>query len=163
VSAWFAEERIDAGNFALRLAQGLAASSETQSQVAKGFKARPQSVWRPSYAAGLRVYRGEGPEFRLLHATIPMRHDTDRPFQVGSQRDSPNAAQRYSFDVRDGDVIVAGSDGLWDVLDDVAPCLALAEPSKMAWHLGSLAFQASERRGELDDITVIVAKVALKN
>jgi serine/threonine protein phosphatase PrpC len=127
--------------------------------------------------AGIRVYRKtatsswnlfnritDTSSHKLIAASKPMRHGNDCPYQIGSHEtaDDPNSATTYEFSIQADDVIVMGTDGLWDAIPDVAEILdvtELEEPAKIAWQIGTLAFQASERMGEFDDITVIVARI----
>ncbi|KAG1680586.1 hypothetical protein FOA52_015034 [Chlamydomonas sp. UWO 241] len=69
--------------------------------------------------AGIRVYRSG----RQVFATVPREHEFNMPLQFASPEvlpdtDTPDDADTYSFDLLPGDVIVAGSDGLWDNLYD---------------------------------------------
>ncbi|KAF5829895.1 phosphatase 2C-like domain-containing protein [Dunaliella salina] len=119
------------------------------------------------------------------------QHGFNFPFQIGSfdsMSDSPTASQKFSVPVQLGDVIVLGTDGLWDncfdeeitavikycvgqqgsmSMDKVAQVLAFyarhrASDPKYASPFAYAAFQAdlAYMGGKLDDITVVVARVA---
>jgi len=119
------------------------------------------------------------------------QHGFNFPFQIGSfdsMSDSPSASQKFSVPVEVGDVIVLGTDGLWDncfdeeitavikycvgqqgsmSMDKVAQVLAFyarhrASDPKYASPFAYAAFQAdlAYMGGKLDDITVVVARVA---
>lgn len=75
----------------------------------------------------IRFYDGV-PEIYLR--THVQQHDFNTPYQICNDldisnsntiKDSPEVAEEYEVNVEDGDVIIAGSDGLWDNLyvDDV--------------------------------------------
>lgn len=66
---------------------------------------------------GVRVIRGS----KCVFHTEPMYHEFNMPFQLGNpiilaETDWPCHAETYSFELRDGDLVVMGSDGLFDNL-----------------------------------------------
>ncbi|XP_051190131.1 putative protein phosphatase 2C 24 [Lolium perenne] len=126
------------------------------------------------------VFRGG----RLLLRALPQQHYFNCPFQlsaVGGDRVKDAAVSE--FPVEEGDVVVAGTDGLFDNVFDAAlegivqTCMAMSlTPGEMAQAIGRLAydmarssrespFSATSREqqgtnftgGKMDDITVIVA------
>ncbi|XP_051190126.1 putative protein phosphatase 2C 24 [Lolium perenne] len=126
------------------------------------------------------VFRGG----RLLLRALPQQQYFNCPFQlsaVGGDRVKDAAVSE--FPVEEGDVVVAGTDGLFDNVFDAAlegivqTCTALSlTPGEMAQAIGRLAydmarssrespFSAASREqqgtnftgGKMDDITVIVA------
>jgi hypothetical protein len=74
----------------------------------------------------------------LAYMSPQQQHEFNFPYQIGSadsMADSPAAAQRFSLDVREGDVIVAATDGLFD---NVYPDEAAALVSGDEVHLWAL-------------------------
>ncbi|KAF8062670.1 IFT46 [Scenedesmus sp. PABB004] len=68
---------------------------------------------------GVKVVR----DWRVLHATAPQQHDFNLPYQLSHPRlfpdtDTADSADRYVWDVQEGDIVVAASDGLYDNLWD---------------------------------------------
>ncbi|XP_047047550.1 putative protein phosphatase 2C 24 [Lolium rigidum] len=121
---------------------------------------------------------------RLLLRALPQQHYFNCPFQLSAVGgDRVKDAAVGEFPVEEGDVVVAGTDGLFDNVFDAAlegivqRCTALSlTPGKMAQAVGRLAydmarssrespFSAASREqqgtnftgGKMDDITVIVA------
>ena len=118
---------------------------------------------------------------KVLLRTAEQQHGFNFPFQLGSRGDHVSSAQLLSLPALPGDVLVLGTDGLWDNLYDDEVLAVLAQSS------GDLAAAAQElvRRaslvghdpsafspfakhsagrfmgGKLDDVTVIVAVVQL--
>ncbi|CAI5530327.1 unnamed protein product [Closterium sp. Naga37s-1] len=114
------------------------------------------------------------------------QHDFNFPFQLGSEGgDSPLSADVYSLPVAPGDVVVMGTDGLFDnVFDNEVSSLVShallrgLSPQSTAEHLAALARDRALDRfrlspfaraaqeagyryigGKLDDITVVVSYV----
>jgi len=58
---------------------------------------------------------------QVLHVSEAQEHEFGRPFQLGHHEaaNSPDHLDFYCTSVQPGDVIVVGSDGLWDNLEDV--------------------------------------------
>jgi protein phosphatase PTC7 len=135
--------------------------------------------------SGFLVVRGGALAFR----SPPQQHGFNFPFQLGapgSVADSPADAELFAVGVAAGDVVVAGTDGLWDnVFPGEAADLASAAaargepPGGAARALAALArTRAADPRvlspfaeaaqamgypytgGKMDDITVVVAYVA---
>uniref|UniRef100_A0A7S0WYH8 Protein phosphatase n=1 Tax=Chlamydomonas leiostraca TaxID=1034604 RepID=A0A7S0WYH8_9CHLO len=117
------------------------------------------------------------------------QHDFNFPYQIGSfdsMSDPPQSSQRFELGVLPDDVIVMGTDGLWDncfdeevasvinycqdvnmPMDKTAQVLAhyarhRASDPKFASPFAYSAFQAgfAYMGGKMDDITVVVARVA---
>ncbi|CAI5499212.1 unnamed protein product [Closterium sp. Naga37s-1] len=124
---------------------------------------------------------------RIIFKSPPQQHDFNFPFQLGSDGgDSPSAAEVFSLPVAAGDVVVLGTDGLFDNVFDselastvMHSLLAGREPQHTAEHIATLARTRAQDRirispfaraaqeagyryygGKLDDITVVVAYVA---
>ncbi|GJP38959.1 hypothetical protein CLOM_g23362, partial [Closterium sp. NIES-68] len=124
---------------------------------------------------------------RIIFKSPPQQHDFNFPFQLGSDGgDSPSAAEVFSLPVAAGDVVVVGTDGLFDNVFDselastvMHSLLAGREPQHTAEHIATLARTRAQDRirispfaraaqeagyryygGKLDDITVVVAYVA---
>ena len=139
--------------------------------------------FRPLFAPGTEAPR------RVLKFRSPQQeHEFGRPFQLGhlAEADPPSSAMRTELPLSHGDLVVLGSDGLWDnvsdegVLSIAAESESLGEPAAaMARRLAAAAFEGSvDRRrgtpysaaateafgmdysgGKKDDITVLVARV----
>eukprot|EP00033_Pygsuia_biforma_P000581 GCRY01000685.1.p1 GENE.GCRY01000685.1~~GCRY01000685.1.p1 ORF type:complete len:544 (+),score=122.79 GCRY01000685.1:293-1924(+) len=62
--------------------------------------------------SGVMVIRGED----VVLKSSPLLHSWNFPFQVGTNGDRPETAQRYRQKVQEGDVIVVCSDGCFDNL-----------------------------------------------
>ncbi len=59
-------------------------------------------------------------QFELFYKSSEQQHKFNQPFQVGTNGDSPNLAIIESHDIRDKDIIIVASDGLWDnIYDDM--------------------------------------------
>ncbi|KAM0872233.1 hypothetical protein ACQ4PT_038864 [Festuca glaucescens] len=137
-------------------------------------------AWAYVGDSAFAVFRGG----RLLLRALPQQHYFNCPFQLSAVGgDRVKDAAVGEFPVEEGDVVVAGTDGLFDNVFDaklegiVQMCTALSlTPGKMAQAIGRLAydmarssrespFSAASREqqgtnftgGKMDDITVIVA------
>ncbi|GAB4816100.1 hypothetical protein N2152v2_003146 [Parachlorella kessleri] len=124
----------------------------------------------------------------LVFMSPQQQHEFNFPYQIGSadsMADTPHAAQRFTVDVHEGDIIVAATDGLFDnVYPDEAAALvtaskkrgdspdaaaaALAQYARLKavdpTHLSPFAYGAQQLGyrffgGKLDDITVVCAYV----
>lgn len=132
--------------------------------------------------SGFMVVRGAEIVFR----TKEQQHSFNFPYQIGTgSADKPEHSQRLAVEVQPGDLIIVGTDGLWDNLfdDDIMEVIANApnEPATIAQQIARQAhivandkdiispFSKSARSngyplatgGKLDDITVIVGRVVL--
>jgi protein phosphatase PTC7 len=58
------------------------------------------------------VYRN----YREILQTHEQQHQFNKPYQVGTEGDNPASALKHHMQLSEGDVIVLGSDGLWDNL-----------------------------------------------
>jgi protein phosphatase PTC7 len=125
-----------------------------------------------------------------IHRSKEQQHSFNFPFQVGTGGDDPASAERQIHDVKHNDIVVIGSDGLWDNLFDVKvielirPFIrdtdVIADPelvaevialeaekySNQAKYISPFARHARENfyeynGGKPDDITVIVAQINL--
>jgi len=131
--------------------------------------------------SGFMVLRGQN----IVYRTKEQQHSFNFPYQIGTgSADRPDHSQRIAVTVQPGDVIIAGTDGLWDNLYDEDILEVLAESSTMdpataaqcvARKAHTVAndkdalspFSRSARQngyplacgGKLDDITVLVAKI----
>lgn len=77
----------------------------------------------------------------VKYRTTPQEHEFGHPFQLGSQAsaDRPEDCMFASIKIAAGDVIVMGSDGLWDNLFDrqVRPDHAIPSQLGFPSHGGS--------------------------
>lgn len=132
--------------------------------------------------SGFMVVRG----LEIIYRTKEQQHSFNFPYQIGTgSADKPQHAQRISIEVQPDDLIILGTDGLWDNLfdDDIIDILASApsDPATIAQLIARQAhivandkdiispFSKSARSngyplatgGKLDDITVLCARVVL--
>jgi protein phosphatase PTC7 len=90
-------------------------------------------------------------KYEVIAKSEPMMHDENTPFQVGS-KEAPTADKSASalvslVDVSIGDMVILGSDGLFDNMDDdeIEECFQNvpmeneASPNKLAWYIGRKA------------------------
>ena len=70
--------------------------------------------------SGFMLVRGDPGHREVAHRSPHQEHEFGRPFQLGHHdaSDSPNDAMLTTFPLEPGDVIVMGSDGLWDNLSE---------------------------------------------
>jgi len=158
-------------------------SKKSSSSSSNGSAPSGQQRFRPLFAPGTEAPR------RVIKFRSPQQeHEFGRPFQLGhlAQADPPSSAARTELPLRHGDLVVLGSDGLWDnvsdegVLSIAAESESSGEPAAaMARRLAAAAFEGSVDRkrgtpysaaateafgmvysgGKKDDITVLVARV----
>lgn len=78
--------------------------------------------------SGYAIYRKESDGFKLLFKSKEQQKSFNFPYQIGSEGDNPTCAAEDKHIVQLGDLIVLGTDGLFDnmnadqikiVLDDV--------------------------------------------
>lgn len=74
---------------------------------------------RASYIgdSGYVIYRLEEDELKEQYMYAEHTHGFNFPFQIGSQGDNPDTALEQSHEIQHNDIIVVGSDGLFDNLD----------------------------------------------
>ncbi|GBG68976.1 hypothetical protein CBR_g3675 [Chara braunii] len=120
---------------------------------------------------------------RVVKASIHMQHAFNFPYQIGTRGDDPAEAERYEIDVKEGDILVMGSDGLFDNLfhEEIGQIASESKkagesPQAAADHISRLAQQRASRTdgvspfavaamfagfrfegGKMDDITVLVS------
>lgn len=132
--------------------------------------------------SGFMVIRG----LEIIFRTKEQQHSFNFPYQIGTgSADKPQHSQRLNVEVQPGDLVIVGTDGLWDNLfdDDIIAVVANApsDPATIAQHIARQAhlvandkdiispFSKSARSngyplatgGKLDDITVLVGRVVL--
>lgn len=134
--------------------------------------------------SGFMVLRG----MEIVYRTKEQQHSFNFPYQIGTgSADKPQHSQRITVEVQPGDLIIVGTDGLWDNLfdEDILEVVANAgsnnDPATIAQHIARQAhivandkdilspFSKSARSngyplatgGKLDDITVLVSRVVL--
>jgi len=130
---------------------------------------------------------------KIAFRTKEQSHSFNYPFQLGTaSENSPEDAVGIQLDAQEGDIVVMGSDGLFDnlfdgeILDIVNTQLSSSDDSrdknvsqilaKTAYNRSQSAFETPFRKlaydlglvdspfgGKLDDITVLVAKVVSAN
>jgi protein phosphatase PTC7 len=132
--------------------------------------------------SGFMVIRG----LEIVYRTKEQQHSFNFPYQIGTgSADKPHHAQRIQVEVQPDDLIILGTDGLWDNLfdEDIIDVVANApsDPATIAQLIARQAhivandkdiispFSKSARSngyplatgGKLDDITVLCARVVL--
>lgn len=134
--------------------------------------------------SGFLVVRGA----KVVYHSAPQKGSLNRPYQVGGvdRGDPPESASRIAVPIEPGDIIVAGTDGLFDNLFDAEILGVLAgakadghgTPEEMARAVAWAAVEAyvvgeetpfsvacrgakvsCNGGGKLDDVTVVVASV----
>ena len=70
--------------------------------------------------SGFMLVRGDPGKREVAHRSPHQEHEFGRPFQLGHHdaSDHPRDAMLTTFPLEPGDVIVMGSDGLWDNLSE---------------------------------------------
>lgn len=140
--------------------------------------------------SGYLLLRKEGLDLVQIFRTKEQQHSFNFPYQVGTGGDDPAKADSQIHDVKDGDIIILGSDGLWDnlfdikIIDLVRPFIrdvdTLADPALVAEVIATEAEKYSLQQhymspfakgareyyydymgGKPDDITVIVGQIML--
>jgi protein phosphatase PTC7 len=61
--------------------------------------------------------RKENDALKLFYQSPEQQRDFNFPYQIGSQGDPPQMAELNHHDVQNDDIVIAGSDGLFDNLD----------------------------------------------
>lgn len=132
--------------------------------------------------SGFMVIRG----LEIIYRTKEQQHSFNFPYQIGTgSADKPQHSQRITVEVQPDDLIILGTDGLWDNLfdEDILEVVANApsDPATIAQLIARQAhivandkdiispFSKSARSngyplatgGKLDDITVLCARVVL--
>ncbi|KAF5941163.1 hypothetical protein HYC85_022330 [Camellia sinensis] len=121
----------------------------------------------------------------IVYRSPVQQHRFNCPYQLGNTNDNPSLAKELKVRVIEGDIIVAGTDGLFDNLDssDIEQAVnrGLDEdimPPALAWNIARFAYYRSVdcdaespfakaaqeagyklTGGKIDDITVIVAYI----
>ena len=137
--------------------------------------------------SGFRVLsRGHTLPAMVKARSSEQTHDFNYPYQLGTgSKDSPQDGDQYELRVAAGDLVVLGTDGVWDNLFDSRLCELLGElppdatAPALAQAIAAEARAASLRRdwqspfalaasrhdgqphegGKLDDVTVVCVKV----
>lgn len=144
--------------------------------------------------SGYMILRKEATkdDLSIEYESKEQQHSFNFPFQVGTNGDDPKKGETNAHKVMDGDILIVGSDGLWDnmhrhkivsligrftretpTIKDmglVAEMIA-KEAEKLSYlsnHMSPFAESARAHNydyvgGKPDDITVIVAQIQLKN
>ncbi|CAK9179238.1 unnamed protein product [Ilex paraguariensis] len=135
--------------------------------------------------SGFVVIRGG----KIIYQSPVQQHRFNSPYQLGNTADSPSLAEEFEVVVEAGDIVVAGTDGLFDNLhpaeieDVVSLCLRKRNmPELLAWTMAKVARKKSldewtdspfamaaydagveHLGGKYDDITVIVTYILSPN
>ena len=101
---------------------------------------RPPCKCTSLQSGGTAAIRFAAVQMHIKYRTAPQEHAFGHPFQLGSQpsADKPEDCMFASIKIAAGDVIIMGSDGLWDNLFDrevLLPILSLSWPWP-AWPTG---------------------------
>jgi phosphatidylserine decarboxylase len=129
--------------------------------------------------SGYIILRNTSGTLQNIEQSKDMLHGFNFPYQVGSNGDDPYKAKVKSVDIKQADIIVLATDGLWDNLfpKDIISIIE-QNYSDLKEAAEQIARRAQEvalrenietpferkankrwRGGKLDDITVIIAKV----
>lgn len=136
------------------------------------------------------LLRKQGLDLVQIFRSKEQQHSFNFPFQVGTGGDDPAKCDTEVHDIAHNDVLILGSDGLWDnlfdlkIVDLVRPFIrdsdVIADPELVAEVIASEAEKYSLQQqylspfakgareqyydymgGKPDDITVIVAQIQL--
>lgn len=134
----------------------------------------------------LRPKPGKENSLSVVYRSTEQQHSFNFPFQIGSQGDNPNVACTQSHQVQKGDILVLGTDGLFDnlyddkIIQEVESLLTQSPfpASKIAQNIAYAAYEKSldpkwlspfsqnarkagyrSNGGKSDDITVVVAQI----
>ena len=71
--------------------------------------------------SGFMIVRGDPGNRDVCHRSPHQEHEFGRPFQLGhhANSDTPEDAMLTAFPLEPGDIVVMGSDGLWDNLSEI--------------------------------------------
>ena len=71
--------------------------------------------------SGFMIVRGDPGNRGVCHRSPHQEHEFGRPFQLGhhANSDTPEDAMLTAFPLEPGDIVVMGSDGLWDNLSEI--------------------------------------------
>ena len=58
--------------------------------------------------------RPDSHQLETVHETKEQQHSFNFPYQVGTNGDDPAKGESDTHAVEDGDIIILGTDGLWD-------------------------------------------------
>lgn len=125
--------------------------------------------------------------FEIYHKSSEQQHKFNQPFQVGTNGDSPFSAITETHDIKDKDIFIVASDGLWDNMFDemitwavnkeiidgyLKDCNLVAENlantaekfSLDAFYESPFAIRAKQKGfeyigGKQDDITIVVTQI----
>ncbi|KAJ7561706.1 hypothetical protein O6H91_03G038200 [Diphasiastrum complanatum] len=121
----------------------------------------------------------------VVAKSIPMQHAFNFPYQIGLQSDHPSVGEPYELPVSEGDVLVLGTDGLFDnlfeneivkivianlqsgggpelaakMLVQSAQILAARQEGRTPFAEAAAAARINYLGGKLDDVTAIVSYV----
>lgn len=138
------------------------------------------------------ILRRQAKQFKIIYRSEEHCRSFNFPYQIGNGGDAPEIALFNEHHIENNDIVVAGSDGLFDNLDDkkIINCILpyidqedkIADPNLIAEALAESAYQISIdpitdskfalaakknrikfKGGKRDDITVIVAQIELIN
>jgi protein phosphatase PTC7 len=136
----------------------------------------------------LIMRKNEKGEYFQFFKSQEQTHEFNFPFQVGSSGDNPRCAETHKHQLKDGDLIILATDGLWDNLtdDEILKVTNKYSQSQKEFLPSNLAKYIAEKTsilclkkdyespfskrakqlnipfegGKPDDITVIVARVS---
>lgn len=119
---------------------------------------------------------------KILFKSKEQQHSFNFPFQVGTNGDSPMSANIQTHKIKEGDIIILGTDGLWDNMYDyqLLDCINQSKLIKMCNdkiinQIGNICYNQSMKRdyispfaknsnlkyfgGKPDDITIILSEI----
>jgi protein phosphatase PTC7 len=191
ISAWWYEDHIDAGEFA----QSLSIFTQESINVCSPMTAIEDALQKTKLTgsatacvvklnecgdtidtfnmgdSGFILFRKIREYWVIIAASTPKMHSENTPFQLGSfeapTTDAPDIADKMKISAQIGDIVILGTDGLFDNLTHKEILQLVngfqinnnSKPKKLAWLLAS---QARDKWEKIDDITVVVAEIQLK-
>lgn len=131
--------------------------------------------------SGFLLLRKVGSGFETVFRSTEQQYQFNFPYQVGTEGTDPQLAQTHIFEVQPSDLVIFGTDGLWDnlydkdILNIVQPFSDSMDVESVAKVLGNAAqrlsleqtymspFARNSRNryigGKEDDITIVVGEI----
>ena len=136
--------------------------------------------------SGYAIFEQTFNGYRMVHRSTEQQHSFNFPYQIGSSGDAPESSQSFSHSIKAGDLIVMGSDGVFDNLHDAMIWMLVNTGSVSTQEMADMIVNAAYKLsldskysspfavaakkngvkflgGKNDDISVIVAKVIETN
>lgn len=93
-------------------------------------------------------------EGKIVYRSSEQQHQFNFPYQLGTgSQDRPQDAERASVELEEGDIIIAGTDGLFDNLDDTEIVAFVKDGCEEGWTPRQIAKVIADRAHELAGLT----------